>query len=307
MAIATVTTTINGVEHSLTYNETSGAWEATLTAPSKSSYNENDGHYYNVSIQAVDDAGNSSTCDSTHSTLGTSCQLKVKEKVAPTITILSPANGALLTNSSINVEFEVTDNDSGIDPYTLFMSMEGFSQQVPISQFNPTWTQIDGGYNMKINNLELQVQGELSLSIHVSDNDGNVATPATTTFTLDTIPPTLNVSSPADGLVTNQTNGQIVGTTNDDTSSPVTVTITVNGSDVGTVTVGSDGAFSKAVTYAEGVNTIVVTATDSAGKSTTITRTITINTVAPKFKTVELVPNPVDCGATYIIKVTFDE
>ena len=73
--------------------------EATITAPSTSSYNNNDGHYYPVSITATDDGGNNTTIDDTHETLGESLKLRVKEKVAPTITITAPTAGATITNN----------------------------------------------------------------------------------------------------------------------------------------------------------------------------------------------------------------
>ena len=69
------------------------------------------------------------------------------------------------------------------------------------------------------------------------------------------------------------------------------------------VTVGSDGSFNKALTLAEGTNTIIVVAKDGAGKTTTVTRTVTLNTVAPTIKSVTITPNPVDCGKTFVISV----
>ena len=68
-------------------------------------------------------------------------------------------------------------------------------------------------------------------------------------------------------------------------------------------TVGRDGSFTKDLTLANGTNTITVVATDSAGKSTTVTRTVTLDTAAPVIKSVTLTPNPVDCGKTFVISV----
>lgn len=76
--------------------------------------------------------------------------------------------------------------------------------------------------------------------------------------------------------------------------------VTVNGK---AVTVNADGSFSAAVTLTEGENVITVVATDSAGKTAAITRTVTLDTAAPVFVSVSLTPNPVDCGATYVIRV----
>ena len=76
--------------------------------------------------------------------------------------------------------------------------------------------------------------------------------------------------------------------------------LTVNGA---TVTVGTDGTFTKDVTLAEGANTITIVAKDKAGKTTTVTRKVTVDTSAPVIKSVTLTPNPVDCGKTFIIAV----
>ena len=45
MAVKTVQAIINGVTTTLTLNSSTGKYEATITAPSKSSYTINDGHY----------------------------------------------------------------------------------------------------------------------------------------------------------------------------------------------------------------------------------------------------------------------
>ena len=42
---------------------------------------------------------------------------------------------------------------------------------------------------------------------------------------------------------------------------------------------------------------------DKAGKTTTVTRRVTVNTSAPVIKSITLSPNPVDCGKTFIIAV----
>lgn len=136
-----------------------------------------------------------------------------------------------------------------------------------------------------------------------SDNDGNAAAQKSVAFTVDTVPPTLSVTAPAEGTVTNNSSVTVKGTTNDATSSPVKVTIRLNSGAAEEVAVNSDGSFSKALALAPGINTITVVATDSAGKATTITRTVTLDTGAPVIHSVTLTPNPVDAGRTYIISV----
>lgn len=305
MSVTSVKATINGTTHTLTYNATSGKWEATITAPAKSSYTQ-DGHYYPVSLQVTDNAGNSATANVSHATVGSALKLVVKEKVAPTISITAPTAGAYITSNKPTITAQLRDEDSGVDISTLALQIDS-STAVGSSASGMTVTQVTGGYDISYTPATALGDGSHTVKITVQDFDGNTSTQTSVTFKVDTVPPTLSVTSPTDGLVTNKTSGTVIGTTNDVTSSPVSITITLNGVDQGSVTVGSDGAFSKAITYSEGENTIVVTATDSAGKQSSVTRKVTINTKAPKFTAVEIVPNPVDAGATYVIKVTVAE
>lgn len=303
MAISTVKATVNGSQYNLTYNSTSGKYEATLTAPSTSSYTKS-GHYYNVSVTAVDTANNTATVDAAHATLGNSLRLVVKEKVKPTVAITSPGAGARLTSSKPTITAQLRDNDSGVDIATLALRVDG-GAAVGSASSGMTCTPVSGGYNIAYVPPTALGEGAHTVSVSVSDNDANASAAASVSFTVDTIAPTLNVTAPAEGLVTNQTAGSVVGSTNDTTSSPCTLTIAVNGVSAGNVTLTS-GSFNHSVSYREGENTIVVTSTDAAGLSTSVTRHITVNTTAPKFKSVELIPNPVDCGQTYVIKVSVE-
>ena len=70
MAVKTVQVIINGAVTTLSYNGQTGKYEATITAPSKSSYNVNAGHYYPVTVKATDEAGNVTTKTDADTTLG---------------------------------------------------------------------------------------------------------------------------------------------------------------------------------------------------------------------------------------------
>ena len=52
MAVKTVQTVINGQTYNLTRNSSTGKYEATITAPNKSSYNQPN-HYYDVTVKAT--------------------------------------------------------------------------------------------------------------------------------------------------------------------------------------------------------------------------------------------------------------
>lgn len=290
MAVKTVQYIFNGQTYNLTYNSTTKKYEATVTAPSKSSYNQTD-HVLGGTVKATDQAGNVTTVDQTHSTLGASLKLRVKEKVAPVISITAPSAGAYITNTTPTIEFSVTDADSGVNSGTIAVTIDGKA----ISSV--TKTAITGGYKCTCTPAALK-DGAHTISVTASDNDGNAASAKTSSFTVDTVPPTLSVTAPTDGLITNKSTVTVTGKTDDATSKPVTVT--VNGT---AVTVGTDGAFSKDVSLANGSNTITIIAKDKAGKTTTVTRTVTLDTVAPVIKSISLTPNPVDCGKTFVIAV----
>lgn len=285
MSIATVQVTINGQTYNLT-NSSGNTWTAQLTAPGGTSYNQPD-HEYQVTVKAVNTAGTETT--------DTSYGLRVLETVAPVITITSPTDGARVTNNKQPVVFTVTDETggSGVNIASLVVK-----QDSTIVSAGIVTTPIANGYSVTYTPQEALGDGEHTVTITCSDNDGNAATEKSTTYIVDTVPPVLNVTSPANNSITNNAQCVVAGTTNDATSSPVT--LTVNGSPV---SVGSDGSFSTTITLTEGENTITIIATDNAGKSSTVTRTVTLDTTQPIISSVSIAPNPVDTGETMVVTV----
>ena len=65
MAVKSVKATINGQEYTLTLNSGTGKYEATITAPATSSFNNNDDHYYPVEVKVTDMADNVTTKNDT--------------------------------------------------------------------------------------------------------------------------------------------------------------------------------------------------------------------------------------------------
>lgn len=299
MAVKTVQAVINGATTTLALNSSTGLYEGNVTAPSKSSYNVNSGHYYPVTIKATDDAGNTTTVNDTDSSLGSSLKLTVKEKTAPVITITSPTESAKLTNNKPTIQWKVTDADSGVNPDTIGITIDSGSKITS----GITKTAITNGYQCSYAVSTALSDGSHTIKINASDYDGNAATQKTVNFSVDTVPPTLSVTSPANNLITNSQTITVAGTTNDATSSPVTLTIKLNSGTAETVTVGSTGAFSKSLTLAEGTNTIVITAKDSAGKTSSITRTVTYDADAPVISEVSVTPNPASTGDILSISV----
>lgn len=294
MAIASVRAKLNGTWHTLTYDSTSSAYKATITAPGATSFKQTGG-YYNVEIEATNTAGTTFT---TNGTSLTGLRLVVKETVAPVITIVSPTSGAYVTNNKPPITCTVVDesNGSGINLSTLTVKVDG-------TVIPHTTTAITNGYTVTATPSNALTDGSHTITVNVKDNDGNSASQKSSTFKVDTVPPTLNITAPVAGLITNTASLTVQGVTNDSTSSPVTITMTLNGTAQGAVTVNSDGTFSKAVTLVEGTNTIIVTAKDAAGKTSSVTRTATLDTTVPKVVSASIAPNPANTGASVVISV----
>lgn len=141
MSVARAQAIVNGVTINLTKNTTTGMWEASGTAPEKSSYNQ-EGHFYGIVLKAYDEAGNLTTKDVTDTVLGDALKLVVKEKTPPVIVITYPTASATIINNMPQIEWEVTDTDSGVDPDTIGIIIDSGSKIVSDIEK----TKIEGGY-----------------------------------------------------------------------------------------------------------------------------------------------------------------
>ena len=303
MAIQQVRVQINNTWHTLSSTDGS-TYTATIASPNVTSYNVNANHYYPVTVEATNMAGTVTTKTDTDPTLGSQLRLYVRETTAPTITIVSPTENQYLGTATPTFEFNITDevNGSGVKISSLQLTIDddvygNTDQGMNISS-------ITNGYKVIFTPTTGLTDGSHTFTISVEDNDGNDGNTIARTFTTDTLAPTLSVTNPStDGTYTATAAYTITGTTSDATSGVPTVTIKLNDADQGAVTVSS-GSFSKQVTLTEGSNTIVVTATDMAGKSTTITRTIILDSSAPIIASINIVPNPVNVGNNYVVTIT---
>lgn len=301
MAIDTVKVTVNGTTVNAVSNG-DGTYTATLAAPNVTSYNVNSGHYYPVTVVATNMAGTATTVNDQTATLGQYLRLRVLETTAPTITITSPTDGQYFGVASPSITFTLTDaaNGSGVDITSLKIVVDNATYTNTSS--GVTVNTITNGYSVTCIPTALS-DGSHTVKVSVSDNDGNDATSSSISFTTDTIAPTLNVTNPAtsDTYVSNASL-TVTGTTSDSTSGVPTIKVTLNGTDQGAVTV-SNGSFSKGITLVNGANAIVVTATDKAGRVTTITRTITLDSSSPVVASVVINPNPVNIGENYTVTI----
>ena len=257
----------------------------------KSSY-PNPGHYYPVEVMAEDNAGNTVEVDDTSETLGTSLRLQVKEKVAPVIVITAPTSGQLMSNNKPEITFTVTDNDSGIDSDSIKLRID--NSEVSGVEKQST----EDGYTCRYTPSNALDDGEHTVSVAASDNDGNAAAAESVTFEVLATAPNLSVTSPANNSYHKAASVPFAGTTNG-----ATMTVQVGSGTAQNVPI-SGGSFSGTLTLTtEGANTVTFRAVSESGVETVVTRTLYLDTKAPVIQSVSITPNPVDAGATYIISV----
>jgi hypothetical protein len=298
VAVTQVRIQINGVWTTLT--KSGGTWTGTVTAPSTTSFNQ-PGNVYETVVEATNSAGTKVTATSADFA---SLKLRVKETVKPTISITSPGSGAFVTNSQQPILFALRDESggSGINLATLALKVDG-GTAIGSSSSGMVCTAVSNGYDCVYTPPTALTDGSHAVTINVSDNDGNAATQASRGFKIDTQPPVLNVTNPANGLITNTAALTVQGSTNDATSSPVTVTVKLNSAAATSATVDGSGNFTKSLTLSEGANTIIVTATDAAGRQSVVTLSVTLDTTVPAISSVTITPNPANAGATLNISV----
>lgn len=292
MAISMVKAIINGTSYTLSLNEDTGAYETTLTAPSKSSFNQNNG-FYDVSVTAYDDSGNTTTVNSSDSIFGDLLKLYVRENNAPVIEVVNPSSGAMITNNRPTITWKCSDDDSGVKKDTIKLFID---EKEVNGTINATF--VDNIYTCSYIPEDVIEDGIHTLKFYCEDNDGNFKE-SSVSITIDTVPPTLNVLSPSNELKTNKSIVVVSGITNDLTSSPVKVMVNDKA-----IVVNGDGNFSTEYFLEEGENTINIVAIDGAGKSTTVVRKVYYDSKPPVIGNISIIPNPVDAGKTFVISVS---
>lgn len=241
-----------------------------------------------MKIKAEDDAGNITQKDDLDTVLGSNLRSFVKEVVKPVITVTSPTEDSHIPDNVPTILWKVTDNDSGVDPEKISIIVDdGQKITEEIEKTNVT-----DGYQCSYKVPPELSEGTHTFKFDALDFDGNIAVQRTLNIVVDTVPPELSVQSPTNNLITNNNEITLSGRTNDENSNPVDLKYTLNSGEDIKIPVGSNGAFSATLILADGVNTIVVTATDKAGKVSSVTRVVELDKEAPKISDVILSPNP---------------
>jgi hypothetical protein len=191
---------------------------------------------------AVDQAGNSAS---------TSVDLNI-DKTPPAIVLTSPAASFATNKPALTVAGNVADTN-GIT-------------QVSVNGIPVTLT--DGAFSLDVTLTE----GDNLLTVTARDIADNTAT-LTRTVTLDTIPPRVAITAPANLSTFNTSAIAVTGTVDD----PQAI-VTVNGIPAPV----SNGGFSANLTLGEGTRFITVVASDPLGNTSTASISVTIDITPPR-------------------------
>lgn len=183
----------------------------------------------------------------------------------PTITLIQPASGSLLNNASPTLQFNLKDKGVGADSSTI----ELVSNDIVIAS-----TCIDDLITKQTACSLTQplTDGVWDISATVKDYMGNVSEAEVFNLTIDTVPPVITVSSPIEGLLTNNSEQTLVGSLSE------AATLTINNT---SVALSANNGFSHLVSLHEGNNTIAFHATDLAGNVSSLNLNLTLDTFPP--------------------------
>lgn len=115
-------------------------------------------------------------------------------------------------------------------------------------------------------------EGLVSLHLTVKDFAGNLSDAAQISFSVDTIPPSITVTEPAEGFIIRQAVQLIKGQVSESADLRINNTV---------VPLQSGNMFAHSVSLSEGVNTISLAARDLAGNASTHTLHLTLDTAPP--------------------------
>ena len=182
MALQSVKFTLNEQTYDLTLDGATGQYKATITAPAESSWGAAEDHKYHGTVEAKDLAGNTAQATVTQFP---GLELRVLEKVKPTISVTYPTNGAYIPSSQPTITWTVLDDGSGIDPDTIQIQVDSGAVTSEGIQTEAT----EGGYTCSYTPATALGDGPHTFRFTVSDHDGNAADAATVAVTVDTVPP----------------------------------------------------------------------------------------------------------------------
>ena len=238
-----------------------GVWTTTVTLSGDGAHS--------IVAQDTDAAGNTGTSTPVVFTLDT---------LAPTVAISTAAETSSVASQTISGT--VTAGEAAVGAtVTLLDTVNGVTTQIG--------TATVGSGGVWTTTVTLSGDGAHSIVAQDTDAAGNTGTSPPVVFTLDTLAPTVAISTAAGDLQRREPDDfrKSAGAGEAAVGATVTLLDTVNGvtTQIGTATVGSGGVWTTTVTLSgDGAHSIVAQDTDAAGNTGTSTPVVfTLDTLAP--------------------------
>ncbi len=203
---------------------------------------------HTVYVEVQDNAGNTGSASVTFTV----------DLVAPSLTITAPASSAYLNVSTVNVFWNATDANTGVQGYQYKVDSDAYS--AISSSISHTFAGLS--------------EGTHTVSIKAYDNVNNVVT-VSVTFVVDTVKPIVTITSPTESLVTSS--AVVTWTGSDVTSGILNYQSCVDGG----AWSGPSGALTRTFALADGQHTLQVRAFDKAGNFATTFRNFTLDATLP--------------------------
>jgi len=184
------------------------------------------------------------------------------------VEVLSPTDGYTTNTEVVTVEGSIT-HGRAVTSAILYLNGVG----TPIEL-----TREGGSYTYSFTKEITLHEGENTFAVEGTDEIGNSGSSGAMFTTLDTTPPQVEITTPANNYLTNTTTVSVTGTVNDPAVTEVTVNVNGTGQTIAVV----QGSFSGEVVLIEGTNTIEALALDPLGnEGLSQTINVTYNSAAP--------------------------
>ena len=198
------------------------------------------------------------------------------------LVITSPSNGSFNNTGNVLIKWTVTDSSSSVT-------------KMEVSSDGTTWITVTGSI-FSYTGLR---DGPYTIHVRATDAAANIKT-TSVTFTVDTVAPSVSITSPSSGAYVNTQNVTVSWTSTDATSGVAKIELSADG----TNWFGENGT-SGSLSIQDGSRTLYLRVTDRAGNVNTTMVTFKVDTVAPTVIT----RSPTGSAASMMttVNVTFSE
>jgi hypothetical protein len=202
-----------------------------------------------IFMTALDYAGNVNTTSVTFTV----------DTIAPSVSIISPTTGSYNDTGSVTVKWNATDSGSGI-------------AKTEIKFDSGSWNIVSGSSDI----LTSLAAGSHTVTVRATDYAGNMNT-ASVTFTVDTVAPSVRITSPTSGSYNNSSSSTVQWTASDSGSGIAKMEIKLDTGSWSTIA----GTTDTLTSLADGSHTVTVRVTDNAGNVNSASASFVVDTVAP--------------------------